>query len=193
METYSHHSTVEKNRGRNEYRDCWTTNYTDLLTSTQDKHNYIKTIGVIEQVRIEQVKKPGGEDITPDRETYLREGIPGRPRPREGDGMNDEIQKAGVISSLILTAEETLKAKRLYWTIEGPAHYVIDNTFDEDRDTSSINRVNMTLLRRFAYNIMRIFQFREMPGKTTKDVCYYFCDHPERTLKYVFSGIESFY
>lgn len=191
--SYSHHSTVENNRGRNEYRECWTTNDTDLLTSTQDKHTYIKTIGVIEQIRIEQVKKPGGEDITPDRGTYLREGIPGKPRPKEGDGMNDEIQKVGIISSLVLTAGEALKAKRLYWTIEGPAHYVIDNTFEEDRDTSSVNRARMTLLRRFAYNVMRIFQIREMPKKSTKDVCYYFCDHPDCLLNCVFSGIKSFY
>ena len=193
LESYSNHATVEENGGRKEYRECQVTNDVSLLTSTQDKHEFLHTIGVIEQVRIPMIKTPDGNDITPGIQDYLLHGLPGRGLPKAGDGIDDDVQRIGIISSLVLTADESLDLKRKYWIIENGVHYVLDNTFLEDRDTATVNRNRMTILRRFAHGLTRVDQIRGSPGRSSKDVCYDFCDHLTVIAEYIFSGIRSFY
>ena len=187
------HSTAEDNKGRMEYRECSVTNDVSLLTSTQDKHSYLNTIGIIEQVRIPKIKTSQGDDITPGKEEFLKSGLPGKGDPKVGDGIDDDVQKVGIVSSLVLTAEEALDIKRKYWIIENGTHYVLDNTFQEDRDSATVNRGRMTILRRFAQSLMRSVQIRGVSGRSSKDVCFDLCDHPEKTAEYIFKGIESFY
>ena len=192
-ESYTHFSDMEQNRGRMEYRECWATNDVSILTSTQDRHQYLGTIGIIEQVRIPLVRSPDGTDITPGKEEFLRNGISGRRAPKAGDGIDDDIQRVGIISSQVLTAEELLEKKRKYWIVENGLHYILDNTLMEDRDRSTVNRNRMAILRRFAFNLIRIAQIRGHPKRSSRDICYYFCDHPEMNVKMIATGIQSFY
>ena len=67
LKTYSHHKTFEVNGGRHEYREGWATNDVSLVSHSSTTLPFIKTIGVMEQVRIFEVKDKDGNDVTPSR------------------------------------------------------------------------------------------------------------------------------
>ncbi len=69
------------------------------------------------QVRIPIENDEDGNDVTPDKETFLKQGSRKCPRPTEGDGIADQIQKVGMVSNRILTAEEFAGYKRDHWRI----------------------------------------------------------------------------
>ena len=68
--------------------------------------------------------------------------------------------------------------------------FVMDNTFDEDRYHYHVNRFNIGIVRRFAYNIVRLIQTRECPKQSMRGTANLFCDMWEYVEKYCFDGIE---
>ena len=52
---------------------------------------------------------------------------------------------------------------RNHWTIENSLHWVLDNTFREDRSTNKKGNSmeNTALLRKVAYNIIRLHQSKQ--------------------------------
>lgn len=46
---------------------------------------------------------------------------------------------------------------RKHWTIENSLHWVLDDSFKEDRSTIKLSRNNASLIRKTAYNIVRLF------------------------------------
>lgn len=190
LKTYSHHKTFEVNGGRHEYREGWATNDVSLVSHSSTTLPFIKTIGVMEQVRIFEVKDKDGNDVTPSREDFILNGSVRQPHPTAGDDISDPIQRIGLISSKEMTAKELMVTRRLYWEIENSCHYVLDNTFDEDRYHYHVNRFNIGIVRRFAYNIVRLIQTRECPKQSMRGTANLFCDMWEYVEKYCFDGIE---
>jgi len=58
-----------------------------------------------------------GNDITPDLETFIRQGSVRRRKPVPGDESNRDIQDVGMVSDLNMTAEEMGRIKRNHWTV----------------------------------------------------------------------------
>lgn len=54
-----------------------------------------------------------------------------------------------------MTAEEMLEYKRQHWTVENRLHYVLDETFGEDKSTIKKGKNTMSTLRKCSYNIVR--------------------------------------
>lgn len=190
--SYTHIDKTESNGGRDEYRECWATNDVSLLESTQDKHPYLNTIASLRQIRIKKTKEPESGYTTPSKKDVLRQNTEDSATAPEGDGIKDQVYRIQLVSSLVLTAEEILACKRAYWTIENPLHNVLDNVFKEDRDTSTVNRDCMAILRRFAYNVVRVVQIREKRSLSMASVVNTLCDDFELAATYVFRGIASF-
>lgn len=66
-------------------------------------------------MRIPKEVDADGKDATPDKETFLKQGSRKCPKPTEGDGLTDQIQKVGLVSNQVLTAEEFARYKRDRW------------------------------------------------------------------------------
>ena len=193
METFSLAKTVERNRERHEYRFCCTTNDVSLLDRSQTDLPFLKTIGKTTQVRIPIERDNDGNNVTPSLKDFMNGGSKKKPAPTEGDGMEDDISRVGIVSNAVFDSETSMAAKRLYWTIENSTHYVLDNILREDRCTAKKSRENFALIRRIAYNVLRIIQIREGHrkdeiGKTSDS----FCDYFSYAEKYIFGGIASF-
>lgn len=193
QETYEEVYHKEKNRDRQEHR--WYSVCTDcaLLTKTQKEWPFIKTVGRIRQVRIPIEKNAEGEDITPDIKTFLKQGSRRRPKPVEGDEKESDIQDVGILSDRELTADEMGQIKRAHWTIENRVHHVLDDTFREDRSPAKKSKNNLALIRKFAYNLLRIAMLSKSCGGIMTEAMDDFCDDLSLIGKYVFSGINSFY
>lgn len=93
-----------------------------------------------------------------------------------------------------MDAKTFLEYKRRHWHIENCLHYVLDNDFFEDRCTAGKGKNTLSVLRKFAYNIIRLMQMDE-PEKRKQviDVIDEISDNTEVTEKYLFSPIPSFY
>ncbi len=46
--------------------------------------------------------------------------------------------------------------KREHWAVENRLHHVLDDAFREDRSPAKKSKHNLALIRKFAYNILRI-------------------------------------
>lgn len=160
MESYDVFKTIEKNRSRMEYRTMQVCHNTDLITLCK-KQKEIKTVGWLEQVRIPMEKDKDGKDITPAYEDFLKNGTVRRPRITTGDDLTDDIHQVGLISSREMSAQETLKIKRNHWKIENSLHYVLDDLFREDRSSARKSKNNLAVIRKIAYNLLRIAILRE--------------------------------
>lgn len=190
---YDEWQSSEKNRERYEHRFYKIYNDASVLTRQEKELPYLKSIGTVRQVRIPVEKDTEGNDITPSLEEFLENGSRKRRRPVMGDAPADDIQTVGMMSDITMTAEEMGRIKRNQWAIENSLHYVLDQTFDEDHSTARKSKNNLALLRKFAYNIIRIAILREYPKKSVKGMVDKFSDSSELLVKYVFEGIESFY
>lgn len=193
LEYFTSTSICEKNAGRIEHRSAWVTNDVSIITHSETTMPGLKTVGLIEQVRILQVRNKKGADATPSKEEFLQHGSLRQPKPKTGDSFEDDIQIVGIISTRSLNAAEALSQKRSYWAIENSIHYVLDEVFAEDRYHYSVNNFRMMVLRRFAYNVIRVIHFREYALSSMKDTMYYFCDSERLIREYIFKGIRSFY
>ena len=98
-----------------------------------------------------------------------------------------------MISDMELTAEETGRIKREHWAIENRLHHVLDDTFREDRSPAKKSKHNLALIRKFAYNILRIAILSGDCAEIMTEAMDDFSGDPSLRKKYVFSGIASFY
>lgn len=144
----------EKNRERYEYRKV-TTSVNTACISKMEEMPYIKTIGVVYQVRRLILKDTDGNNVTPSLKTFLAEGSARQPKPQAGDGMADAVQRTGILSNREMTAQEAGKIKKEHWRIENGLHHVLDDAFREDQSPAKGSRNNLALIRKIAYNIIR--------------------------------------
>lgn len=193
QEKYEEVCQQERNRDRQEYRWYSVCRESSLLTKTQKEWPFVKTVGLARQIRIPVERDTEGNDITPDAGTFLEKGSRRRPRPVRDEGAPKDIQETGMISDMEVTAEEMGRIKREHWSIENRLHHVLDDTFREDRSPAKKSKNNLALIRKFAYNILRIAILAgDCPGIMTEAMDE-FGDDPILRKKYVFNGIASFY
>lgn len=191
---YSEYSSCEKNRERVEHRavKCYTKD--EAVGKIRKELPFICSVAFSCQVRIPKETDVDGNDVTPDKETFLKQGSRKCPKPTEGDGLTDQIQKVGLISNHILTAEEFARYKRDHWRIENCLHYVLDEDFLEDKSTARKSKNVLAVLRKTAYNIIRLMQIDDPKDRELViDVIDEITDDPSVALKWIFDPIPSFY
>ena len=188
MDSYDVFKTIEKNRSRMEYRTMQICHNTDLITLCK-KQKEIKTVGWLEQIRIPMEKDKDGKDITPAYEDFIKNGTVRRPRITTGDDLTDDIHQVGLISSREMSAQETLKIKRNHWKIENSLHYVLDDLFREDRSSARKSKNNLAVIRKIAYNLLRIAILREKTESGPTEMRDQFNDNLTLIEKYAFRGI----
>jgi predicted transposase YbfD/YdcC len=189
MDTYDVCKTSEKNRSRMEYRMVQTCRNTELVNLCK-KREEIKTIAWLEQVRIPMEKDQDGNDITPGYEEFLKHGSMRKPRITTGDELTDDIHQVGLISSREMSAQEMLTLKRGHWKIENSLHHVLDDLFREDRSSARKSRNNLAILRKFAYNILRIAIMAEKQESGPTEMSDEFADDLTLVEKYVFRKLS---
>jgi predicted transposase YbfD/YdcC len=122
-----YHKTVDKDHGRIEVRECWTTSAPDYLwyLPNRDKWTGLRSIAML---RSERRK---GEETT--------------------------VESRYFISSLESDAPLTLKAVRTHWEIENKVHWVLDVVFREDdsRIRKGHAPQNLAVIRHIALNLLR--------------------------------------
>ena len=188
MDSYDVFKTIEKNRSRMEYRTMQICHNTDLITLCK-KQKEIKTVGWLEQIRIPMEKDKDGKDITPAYEDFIKNGTVRRPRITTGDDLTDDIHQVGLISSREMSAQETLKIKRNHWKIENSLHYVLDDLFREDTSSARKSKNNLAVIRKIAYNLLRIAILREKTESGPTEMRDQFNDDLTLIEKYAFRGI----
>lgn len=193
QEKYEEILQKERNRDRQEYRWYSVCTECSLLTKTQKEWPFIKTVGLARQIRIPVERDAQGNDITPDIKTFLEKGSRRRPKPVQDEETGKDIQKTGMISDMELTAEEMGRIKRDHWAVENSLHHVLDDTFREDRSPAKKSKNNLALIRKFAYNILRIAILSGDCPEIMTEAMDDFSDDPLLRKKYVFNGIDSFY
>lgn len=194
LKQYDRWQSQEKNRERMEYRDMRVCTDASFLDSVRDGGTgYIRTVGCMEQVRVPIEKDAEGNDLTVGKKEYLVKGTVRKPRPEKSDDMGAEYQQVGMISDLVLKAEEMAKYKREHWKIENNLHHVLDDAFREDRSTAKGSKNNLSIIRKFAYNILRIVIIRDHPGWGIQRMMDYISTHLDLTEKMLFEPIVSFY
>jgi len=159
------------------------------VSKTEKQWPFLKSVGCAEQIRILIVKDEDGNDITPSKELFLREGSVRQPAPLKGDGESTDIQVVGIISDKEMSAEEMGWCKRNHWSVENRLHHVLDDTFREDRSPAKGSKNNLALIRKFAYNILRIMRIQHSVKESLPEVMDLFADSLELLHKYIFEGI----
>ena len=193
QEKYEEISQKERNRDREEYRWYSLCTECSLLTKTQKEWPFVKTVGLARQIRIPVERDEQGNDMTPDIKTFLEKGSRRRPKPIREEETGKDIQETGMISDMELSAEEMGRIKREHWAVENRLHHVLDDTFREDRSPAKKSKHNLGLIRKFAYNILRIAILSGDCAELITEAMDDFSDDPFLRKKYVFSGIDSFY
>lgn len=188
MNSYEVYKTKERNRSRMEYRTMQICHNTDLITLCK-KQKEIKTVGWLEQVRIPMEKDTDGKDITPAYEEFIKNGTVRKSRVTTGDNLTDDIHQIGLISSRRMSAQETLETKRNHWKIENSLHHVLDDLFREDRSSARKSKNNLAVIRKIAYNLLRIAILREKTESGPTEMRDQFNDDLTLIEKYVFRGI----
>ena len=118
---------------------------------------FIRSIASNCQVRIPKETDEDGNDVPPDKETFLKQGSRKCPKPTEGDGITDQ-------------------------------------NFLEDRCTARKFRNVLSVLRKAAYNIIRLMQMESPKGRELIiDVIDEMADDFSVALKWIFEPIPSFY
>lgn len=190
---YDEISCFEKNRDRYEYREYRIINDPACVSRAKKEWPFLKSVGYVEQTRIRLVRDREGNDITPDRETFRREGSSRQPSPRKGDEEKDDIQVVGIVSDMEMSAEDMGKCKRDHWSVENRLHHVLDDTFREDRSPAKKSKNNLALIRKFAYNLLRLAQIQKNLRLPMTEIMDLLCDDKVLLGKYIFHEIESFY
>lgn len=186
--------TDEKNRERYEHRRFQSYRDKDRIRAFQEERPYVASVGRSDQVRILKVEDRSGEDITPGLKDFLENGSRKQPKPTSGDGLNDDIQCAGLISSRVLRARDFMTYKRDHWAVENSLHYVLDETFGEDKCTVRLGKNNLSALRKCAYNITRLLQIMAPEERPyIPDVISDICDDYNVGAKMIFEAVPSFY
>ena len=192
-ETYGEHKTSEKNRERYEYRKVEYYDGEEWIEHFQEERPSIKSVGRTSQVRILIVQDIDGNDVTPSLEEFLVNGSIRQPIVTVGDGFKDVVQKAGLVANRKMSAEEIMGYHRNHWAIEDGLHYVLDETFGEDKCTVKKGKNVLSMLRKCAYNIARLLQMENPEGRPyMPDVLDDIADNFELAAKYVFSAVPAF-
>lgn len=192
-ESYEKVASDEKNRDRYEHRIYESSGDCGCVSKSGESWDFIKTVGRSRQVRIPLERDDEGNDITPDEAAFLMNGSRRRPRPSNGDDKGNDIQLVGLISDRKMGAKELGEYKRGHWAIENTLHHVLDDSFREDRSPAKKSKNNLALIRKFAYNILRIAMIRGECSKIITEAMDDFCDDRSLMKRYVFDGILSFY
>lgn len=191
---YDEAVTDEKNRERYEHRRFQSYSDKERMRAFQEERPYVASVGRSDQVRILKVEDRSGEDITPDLKDFLEKGSRKQPKPTSGDGLNNDIQCAGLISSRVLRARDFMTYKRDHWAVENSLHYVLDETFGEDKCTVRLGKNNLSVLRKCAYNITRLLQIMAPEGRPCiPDVISDICDDYNVGAKMIFEAVPSFF
>ena len=195
LEKYDEVFYQEKNRDRYEYRYYKICNDPACLTKTENKWDFVKSVGYVKQVRIPIEKDDEGNDITPDMATFLNAGSRRKPRSCIGDGdeTDEDVQGVGVISDMAMTAKEMGKIKRNHWAVENTLHHVLDVTLREDRSPAKKSKNNLALLRKFAFNLLTLAGMAQSQYTTMPELMDIFADNLSAIEQFVFNGIQSFY
>ena len=190
---YDEYHSFEHNRDRYEHRDVAVYFDEDGMKSFQEERPHIHCVGCMQQVRIKQINDDDGNDITPSLQEFLKAGSKRQPKPVVGDEMDDDIQRIGIIASRVMTASMMAEHKRHHWAVENSLHYVLDNSFGEDRCTVRNGKNALAVLRKLAYNIVRLLQMRELSHlNLVGDVIDDLQDDFNLVAQYVFKPITSF-
>ena len=188
---YSEARTSEKNRERYEYRTLQSYSNPGGI---QENRPYIASVGRAKQVRIMQVQDDCGNDVTPCLAEFLEEGSKKQPKQTAEEGKGHDEEWFGLAASKVLDAEEMLDYKRRHWAIENCLHYVLDETFGEDKSSIRLGKNTMPILRKCAYNIARLLQMENPEGQGgIPDIIDNVCDNLEIGLQMIFSPIPSRY
>lgn len=190
---YDKVSLVEQNRDRYEYRVYSICNDPSPVTKTGGEWLFVRSVGCIRQTRILMVRDKDGNDVTPDMDTFLKNGSVRQPIPLAGDNERSDVQIVGIVSDMEMSAKEMGRCKRQHWTVENRLHHVLDDTFREDRSPAKKSKNNLSLIRKFAYNILRIAEILEGWKCPLTEMMDNFADDPALLEKYIFNGIPSFY
>lgn len=189
LRKYDRECFSESNRDRYEYRDYRICNVKECVSKTAKEWPFIKSAGYIKQIRILKVKDRNGTDITPGPDDFIRNGTGRQPGPKAGDDEKSDIQTVGVVSDMEMSAAEMGNIKRRHWAVENKLHHVLDDTFREDRSPAKKSRNNLALIRKFAYNLLRICMIRDHPKLMMTELMDIFSDDLELLGKYIFSSI----
>ena len=135
------------------------------------------------------LKDKNGKDITPAYEDFIKNGTVRSPRITTGDNLTDDIHQVGLISSRRMSAQETLENKRDHWKIENSLHHVLDDLFREDRSSARKSKNSLAVIRKIAYNLLRIAILREKTESGPTEMRDQFNDDLTLIEKYVFRGI----
>jgi len=124
---YDYHKMVNKDHGRIEIRQCWTTSDPEYL-------RYIASLADwkgLQSIAVIQAKRRIGQEKT--------------------------VKRRYFISSLESNAKLLLYAARTYWQIENKVHWVLDVAFREDdcRVRKGNGAQNFAVLRHIALNLLR--------------------------------------
>ena len=122
-----HHQTIEKNHGRIEIRDCWTTSQPDYFPFLRNGADWAN-LRTLVMVRAER--------RLPDKTS---------------------VEYRYYISSLVSGAKRHLGITRTHWRIENELHWILDVAFDEDqcRIRQGHGPQNFVVLRHIALNLLK--------------------------------------
>ena len=193
MEKYDEAASFEKNRDRYEYRKYQACSHPDIVSRTRKEWPFLKSVGCARQTRILMIRDADGADITPDEEAFREKGTFRQPKLEAGDHEWADVQTVGLISDMEMAAEEMGRCRREHWTVENRLHHVLDDTFREDRSPAKGSKNNLALIRKFAYNILRLAMLHLFTERPMTEMMDLFSDDGELLERYLFKGIESFY
>lgn len=190
--SYSMHDYgILKNRDRYESRVA--EGYTGAAVTRKfwDRVPELRSIGRLTQTRIKLCRDSNGNDITPSLSEFLKSGSIRQPKVKEGDEADDDIQRVGLISDRVLDAESLAVYKRDHWAVENSLHYILDMTYKEDRSTIRKGKVNAAVLRKIAYNTIRLVMHDSKDEKANfQDVFIKVAEDWESVSKYIFDTVS---
>lgn len=182
---------AEKNRERYEHREAKSCTNFYLDSRCEDVFDTVKTIGQIRNVRIPIEKDAEGNDMTRSLNEFLEKGSIRKPKIREGDSFGDDVEMFGIITDQVMGAEEIYEENRSRWHIESALHHVLDDDFREDRSPAKKCKNNLALIRKFAYNILRIAIIKSGKDIGVQEMMDEFDASWSLVERFVFNGIEA--
>lgn len=192
-EKYERCESCELNRGRIEYRTMETIQANPIAGRDELAFDYIRTIGIHEQIRIPVERDHNGNDITPDYNAFRKQAIERTKEKRKRESSyDDEYLCEGIITNKEMSAEEMARLKRDHWTIENNLHHVLDDLFREDRSSARKTKNNLSLIRKICFNVCQAGIHNEYPKYGTTQMMDMFSDNKELLAQYIFNGIKAF-
>lgn len=130
--------SYERGHGRAEKRSYYFISGNDCIDEKDILKNIVKGVGMVKRERTEIVYDD------------------------EGNIKNNKtsVQIIHYITDLNLSVNDFKNYVLKHWTIENSLHWVLDNTLKEDRATHKVDNAmqNVALMRKVAYNILRLHQ-----------------------------------